>query len=81
MLKKKNKTRKVKMELSNEIFQLGISLALSPLNFILRKLNYYSAIATSIVTIFVWSTPVIIMFSLVANTIFVFEILFKLLRK
>ena len=75
------KKKTSKTEISNEVFELGIVLALSPLNFLLRKLPYTYAVTLSVLTVITWCMPVIIFFSLISNTIFVLEILFKLLRK
>ena len=78
MSKRKNNK---KTELSNLVFEFGIMLALAPLNHILRVFPYYAAISIAVVTIFLWCMPIVIAFSLVSNTIFVIEILIKLLRK
>lgn len=77
-MKRKNKKNQ---ELSNEVFELGISIALAPLNFLLRSLPYFYGVSASIIAIIVWCMPVILTFSLVSNTIFTIEIAIKLLRK
>ena len=75
-------SRKIKHKrLSNEVFELGVELCLAPLNYILRKLPYKLGVAVSIATICLWSTPIMIIFSIVSNLIFLFEIAIKLLDK
>jgi len=73
--------RKKNNRLSNDIFELGVQLCLAPLNYLLRSLPYQAGVATSILAICVWSTPIMIVFSVVSNLIFLFEIAVKLLRK
>lgn len=76
MRKKKNN-----LDLSNFVFDKGIEMALYPLNVILRKLTYPWSVVLSLLAVVIWSMPIIIAFSIIANTIFVIEILIKILKR
>lgn len=73
--------KKKKNELSNIIFEAGIGVALQPINTFLRLLPYPWGVAASIASIVVWSMPVILLFSIVSNTIFAVEIGAKLFKR
>jgi hypothetical protein len=67
--------------LSNDIFGLGVELCLAPINYLLRSLPYRAGVVASVACICVWSTPIMIAFSVVSNLVFLFEIAIKLLDK
>lgn len=70
-----------KMRLSNQLFELGVELCLAPINFLLRALPYPAGVIASVMSICVWAMPIMIVFSIVSNLIFLGEIAFKLIKK
>lgn len=69
------------MRLSNQVFELGVELCLAPINFLLRALPYPAGVIASVVSICVWAVPIMVIFSIVSNLIFLAEIIVKLIRK
>lgn len=67
--------------LSNQVFQLGVELCLAPINYFLRALPYPYGVIASVVNICLWATPIMIIFSIVSNLIFLVEIIYKLIKK
>lgn len=70
-----------KMRLSNQVFELGVELCLAPINYLLRALPYPAGVIASVVSICVWAVPIMVIFSIVSNLIFLAEIIVKLIRK
>ena len=73
--------RQKKMRISNQIFELGVELCLAPINYLLRALPYPAGVIASVVSICVWAVPIMVIFSIVSNLIFLAEIIVKLIRK
>lgn len=73
--------RQKKMRLSNQVFELGVELCLAPINYLLRALPYPAGVIASVVSICVWAVPIMVIFSIVSNLIFLAEIIVKLIRK
>jgi hypothetical protein len=67
--------------LSNDIFGLGVELCLAPINYLLRSLPYRAGVVASVACICLWSTPIMILFSIVSNIIFLVEIGYKLIKQ
>jgi len=75
-------SRKIKHKrLSNEVFELGVELCLAPINYLLRALPYKFGVVASVACICLWSTPIMILFSIVSNIIFLIEIGYKLIKQ
>ena len=70
-----------KMRISNQIFELGVELCLAPINYLLRALPYPAGVIASVVSICVWAVPIMVIFSVISNLIFLAEIIVKLIRK
>ena len=70
-----------RQRLSNQIFELGVELCLAPINYFLRLLPYPYGVIASVINICVWSTPIMIIFSIVSNLVFLGEIILKLIKK
>lgn len=70
-----------KMRISNQIFELGVELCLAPINYLLRALPYPAGVIASVLSICVWAVPIMVIFSVISNLIFLAEIIVKLIRK
>ena len=73
--------RNSNMRLSNQLFELGVELCLAPINYFLRALPYPYGVIASVLSICVWAMPIMLVFSIVSNLIFLFEIITKLIKK
>jgi hypothetical protein len=67
--------------LSNQVFELGVELCLAPINFLLRALPYPAGVIASVISICLWAVPIMIVFSIISNLIFLAEIVYKLIKK
>lgn len=70
-----------KMRISNQIFELGVELCLAPINYLLRALPYPAGVIASVLSICVWAVPIMVIFSVISNLIFLAEIIVKLIKK
>lgn len=70
-----------KMRISNQVFELGVELCLAPINYLLRALPYPAGVIASVLSICVWAVPIMVIFSVISNLIFLAEIIVKLIRK